>query len=428
MKLSPTLGKAIEKAEGVGVDRKSLYIRFRYMGVQHKEMFVGLEVNRKNIRFAADKAASVRQDIARGTFDYRKHFPQSKRAARYSTTTARDADSLLVSKVLAEYLAFKQAKLSPSGYDSLKTKSKKFETEFGDRLINTIQPAELELWQLSLMNAGYCSTYINDCVTPARGTFSRAFKNNLIDTNPITRIGNLATPTESDNADPFTRKELDIMANAETRRPGEKAMVCFNPWVGLSVSELIAMSWDDIDFNNWTIKVQRSRVASEYKVPKERYRERVVEILSPGRKWLSEQFERTGHLPPREVTVRQRDNRTLKKIQFRPVWLNTYTGDIIQGDMYVRDRFFYTFLRNCGVRVRGPNQLRHTFASHCLSSYVNINWLVRQMGHRDEQMIRKHYARFIPDDTPLMASEVEEKLGLSTETIAAPKGALRVVK
>lgn len=54
---------------------------------------------------------------------------------------------------------------------------------------------------------------------------------------------------------------------------------------------------------------------------------------------------------------------------------------------------------------------RHTFASQLLSSYVPLEWVARQLGHSDTKMIKRHYGRWIPDDTRSMAGMVSEMMG-----------------
>src|SRR5690606_6007360 len=61
-------------------------------------------------------------------------------------------------------------------------------------------------------------------------------------------------------------------------------------------------------------------------------------------------------------------------------------------------RFWTRALKRAGVKYRKPSSTRHTFASIMLSTgKVDPTWIAHQMGHRDWGMIRKVYARWIPD-------------------------------
>lgn len=74
-------------------------------------------------------------------------------------------------------------------------------------------------------------------------------------------------------------------------------------------------------------------------------------------------------------------------------------------------RWLNTHPAKAGVRQRGRNQCRHTFASHALPSYLPIEWVARQLGHTDTTMVKKHYGRWILSDTKSMAGLVSKMMG-----------------
>ena len=54
---------------------------------------------------------------------------------------------------------------------------------------------------------------------------------------------------------------------------------------------------------------------------------------------------------------------------------------------------FKDFLKDAGVKHRGPNQLRHTGASIHFNSGVSVAWIAELLGHRDVSIVEKHYAK-----------------------------------
>ncbi|QYJ91707.1 hypothetical protein K0H81_09115 [Shewanella halotolerans] len=46
-----------------------------------------------------------------------------------------------------------------------------------------------------------------------------------------------------------------------------------------------------------------------------------------------------------------------------------------------------------------------------LSSHVPIKWIVRQLGHYDTSMIKKHYGKWIAFDSVKLAKRVSEMIG-----------------
>ena len=68
---------------------------------------------------------------------------------------------------------------------------------------------------------------------------------------------------------------------------------------------------------------------------------------------------------------------------------------------------------------RPINQTKHTFACQMLTNYISKDWIISQLGHRDYTMLLKHYGKFIPDDTPLLAEIVDQQLGLDFDKLNA---------
>ena len=186
-------------------------------------------------------------------------------------------------------------------------------------------------------------------------------------------------------------------------------MIEFNCWAGLSLSELIGLAIEDIDLEAGLVHVRRALVVGEFKVPKERSRIRVVELIDPALELMREIVAAAKEAPTVEITVTQRDNITSKKVKVRFLFRSSTSGLLWSGKTL--SNWFTAHLKKAEVRHRGANQCRHTFASQMLSSYVPVEWVARQLGHADTTMVRKHYGRWIPKDTKSMAGIVSKMLG-----------------
>ncbi|KXS51218.1 tyrosine-type recombinase/integrase [Marinobacter persicus] len=243
-----------------------------------------------------------------------------------------------------------------------------------------------------------------------RGVWTSAFIDGVIQHNPLDRIKNVKSDDEDrDYADPFTDDELERIRSVKTVRQQDINMVMFACWCGLSLSELIALSWDDVDLDNGVIWVRRAYVEGEYKVPKELSRRRRVDLLEPAKRWLKRQKAATFLSPPAIIRVRQRNNVTIKEDTVRLVFRNGQSNQPWQPSSL--RRWFAGHLKRANVRYRGPNQCRHTFASRMVSNYVALEWIAQQLGHADTTMVKKHYARWIPEITPNLASKISAQLG-----------------
>lgn len=202
---------------------------------------------------------------------------------------------------------------------------------------------------------------------------------------------------------------MEKIAAGDPARMASVRMMLFNCWAGLSLSEIIALGVDDVDREAGGVWVRRARVISESKAPKERARLRFVELIDPALTLLDDILKDAEAAAPMQITVTQRDNVTEKQEEARILLRNCISG--LHWAAKTVSKWFTQHLKRSGVRHRGANQCRHTFASQALSSYVPVEWVARQLGHTDTTMVRKHYGRWIPADTKSMAAIVSQMMG-----------------
>lgn len=209
---------------------------------------------------------------------------------------------------------------------------------------------------------------------------------------------------DSPEPDPFNKNEIKAILETKLFLDIEYLIPCLI-WTGLSISEQMALAWEDIDLDTGILKVNRGYIRYAYRVTKNRRRNREIQLLQPVIEALKKQYQITGNLKPALIEVLQRDNQTFKKEQLRFVWINSLSNTHFKyHELSYRWR---RHLRAAGVRKRGINQGRHTFASQLLSSgQVPPEWIADQLGHADTSMIYKHYGKLIAEDIPDYASRI----------------------
>lgn len=403
------LPKGIDKLPtGVEVRGDAVRISFMYEGCRCREPITGhSKLTKAVILYAENKRRAIVTEIKDGRFDYAKHFPESERAKLYSGHGGRDSKRT-VTEGIAKWLAVQEATKAKSTFTNYRKKSKRVLEYFGNRKMRDIAKSEMELYQAALLRDGLSPKTVNDIFTIIRGVWADAFSDSAIKHNILDRIKNVERDTLDETADPFDREELERLENTKSLQADNINMLMFWCWSGLSYSEIIALAWEDIDTVNWTAKINRARVLGDYKVPKERSRVRVIELLDPAIKYLKQQMPHTAMLPAKEFAVKNRDNITKRADKIRLVFMN---GDMPWSQSTYRT-WFEPHLRKAKVRHRGPNQCRHTFASQLLSSYVPMEWIARQLGHSDTTMIKKHYGKWIPKDAKRQADLISQMLGV----------------
>ena len=289
---------------GVEVRANSIRIKFSYRGQWCRETLKNLDVTTGNINFAKGKLASIKHEIATNGFDYASHFPESKRALVFS---GPKATRKTVEVAIDEWLEIKKTKVAHSTYSGYKSKANAHvKPKFGDLLLQDLNFTMIEHWRTSELLSLKNKT-INEIMIVMRGILKAAKADRIIDYNPSSDIENLVV--EHVVPDPFTRSEINSILNTHTNRIQELNMISFNFWTGLRISELIALSWKDVDLKKGIIKVRRAKVKSKYKIPKTRDSVRDIELLQPAIEALKEQMRYSYNIPAVDVEVIQRDNK-----------------------------------------------------------------------------------------------------------------------
>ena len=351
---------------GVRPRGKGIQIDFYYRGVRCVET-LRLPPTPANMKFAVQKRAAVLHEIATNTFDYAKHFPDSKKVARLGIQRIPS-----VKQQLTKWLNSKHRTCEYSTYRSYNSAVQHhLIPQFGDMLLTELKTSDIREWIGSLTVS---AKMVNNVLIPLRGMLSDAHADGLIDRNPMDRVKNLTHRTREPG--PFTPSEVEaILSHCEGQ---VRNLFEFAFWTGLRTSELIALEWGDVDWRNECVHVRRASVAKKTKPTKTKSGERTVRLLPPAMRALKAQKKHT-RLPGDQV------------------FHNPFTGEPWIDDQQIRKTAWKPTLLRAGVPYRTPYQTRHTYASTLLSAGENPMWVAQQMGHTDWGMIRRVYGRWIPE-------------------------------
>ena len=89
----------------------NLYLDFQWRGMRCREQTL-LPDNAQNRKTLESLATRIKRDIAKGSFDYRSHFPNSPRAAAFDASTAAPVESPSNEASQFPVLTFAQAAVS----------------------------------------------------------------------------------------------------------------------------------------------------------------------------------------------------------------------------------------------------------------------------------------------------------------------------
>lgn len=216
-------------------------------------------------------------------------------------------------------------------------------------------------------------------IRPLRQVFREAIRDGIIKENPFSLYDNSILNQHAVNTDyevkPFSLDEINRILTA-CKHQTVKNLIATGFYTGMRLGELMALTWDDINFINETISVDKTvSFGGIIKQPKTKAGIRVVEMLPEAKLAL---------LAQQEITGDAKNGRVFKGPQGK-----NYTKTDTLG------RHWRNALTTANVEYRNPYQMRHTFISMMLSRGNSPLVLYRMIGHETTEIMYKHYARYI---------------------------------
>ncbi|RVZ15688.1 site-specific integrase [Helicobacter pylori] len=181
----------------------------------------------------------------------------------------------------------------------------------------------------------------------------------------------LKNAQEATTIEPFSLEEVKtIIENAPTLRLKGFLAVAF--FTGAHTGEQLALTWEDIDFKQKTITINKSlNELGQITSPKNKPSIREVDLLEPVEKIL------------KELKASEPEN---KKFVFISMPKRT--------TMF--QRAFRSLLKALNLKDRKLYTTRHTFASLMLSQGEEAMWISKTLGHKDLNTTYKTYSHYIP--------------------------------
>jgi len=405
-------GQWVTLPAGVEIRNDRIRIGFSYAGRYCYETLPG-QPDAERIRKAGIKRAAVMLEIEEGRFDYLHHFPTSSKALRLAGVSNSNTLTT-IGQLLDEEAGIAEETKAPATVKAELPRHRYIRDYFGARRpVRDITAEDIERFKRHLLKQVTAKT-ANNVLIPLRSILKRAYARSILTKSLHDRFegyrGKAIRPSK--DVLPLTLAELDQFAAVKVR-PVDRDMFLFNCWTGLSISELIALAWEDVDTNApvWTLNIRRARVDNQWKCPKVESRERIIELNSKAQALLAAQRARTQLQATIQVQVLQRTTLVSVQEKIRPVFRNSISGH--PWNPKSLDRCFRYLCRKAKITERGPNQCRHTFASRMLTAGLPVQMLVQLMGHSSETMIRRHYAKWL-------AGEVQGRVaGLMDQVIGS---------
>jgi integrase len=350
------------------VGPEAVQIDFRWKGERCRER-LRLRKTAANDRFARNLKARVEHEIATGTFDYARHFPESGRARLHGTVYR-------LATALSDYCDGLANTVEPETLREYRQCADSLVEGVGNKDLHNLTRADIRNW---IAKSPLSKKRLDNLLIPLRGALAQAVDDGILTKNPLAGFKYKRVGSPKKDIDPFTPEEVERLAGVVSGN-----LWAFWAWTGLRSGEIIGLQWGDVDDGRERITVRRAVRLGRSKEPKTEAGRRVLDLLGPASECLS---------------------RIRKGAESPWVFTNPNTG---RGwhEAKALNRAFQRACKEAGVRYRYVYQLRHSFASRALSSGENPLWVARYMGHTDIGMVQRHYGKWIPSADPLAGTRM----------------------
>lgn len=263
---------------------------------------------------------------------------------------------------------------------------KRIKPEFGNRELDEIMPIDVQLYITNLLvngnlitQKGLSTSTVNLIVTIIQGSFKMAYLLGILKEYSMDKIKRPRLKQKSVSCFSKTdqRKiEQEIMHSKKDNMFG--IVLCL--YTGLRIGELLALTWDDIDFQGGTISVSKTCSG-------ERSESGFYQAVNEPK---TESSNRTIPVP-KQLLHMLKGMKTRGKCQYvistngRPQSLRSY------------QRIFESLLKRLGISHRGFHALRHTFATRALECGMDVKTLSEILGHKNATVTLNRYAHSLPE-------------------------------
>lgn len=356
-----------------GKTKDQIVLAFTVNGRECRERFDG-PVTPENLVRAGRVLALINEEIKLGKFDYKRHFPKSKRAGVIGITEADPR----ITDLLNEWLNRSDKLLAPSTVLAYRKIVEGYiRPKFGAKRVKSLAAKEIRAWIENELR-GCKNKTIRNITSAFRTVLERAVNDDLIEANPFDRIRLRELlpkhqPRSKDVIDPFSDSEKrDIVAAATDTTV--KNLIIFLLGSGVRLSEAFGLKTNDIDLVQGIVKIKRAVVVGKEKTTKTEKGMRELPLFPAARLAIENQ-----------LTLGESSD---GYVFWRP---DTKTGWKNDGEF--RKSFWKKTLERAGVRYRYPYQCRHTFATSLLNDGTPIAYVSECLGHTTIEMTMRHYIR-----------------------------------
>lgn len=265
---------------------------------------------------------------------------------------------------------------------------------FKDLKISEIGPIDVQRWQNKLLeavnpktNKPYAPTYLKSINNQLTAIFNYAVKFHNLKNNPVHKVGSIgaknAPEKEIWSLEEFTIF-IDLVEDKELH-------LGFNIlyWSGCRIGELLALTWQDIDFNRNTVNIDESyqRLQGKDVITEPKTKKSIREITV--------------------IKVVMDELKNYKESVYKP----NNEDRIFHCTKHKFEHAITQICKRNNLNKIRIHDLRHSHASLLLNEGINIVALSKRLGHEKVSTTLNTYSHMIPSDDKIL--KVMENLSVT---------------
>jgi integrase len=242
---------------------------------------------------------------------------------------------------------------------------------FKDTLVQNIKPLHIKNFYDSFQDKSTLNTCVSAILKPA---FEKAIIEEYIFSSPL----QITKPRFRSvyEINPFTLKDIDfILSNIKNEQ--FKNFIGISFFTGMRTGELMALTWDNVDFINYKILIKLTHTNNFISTPKTKSSIRTIDMLSQSELYFRSQNEITKN--SKYVFLRSDGKPYRASGSLQKYWIET--------------------LKELDFEHRSIYQTRHSFASNMLSNGESLMWVSKTLGHSNSSVTLQKYSRYLPTYT-----------------------------
>ncbi len=241
----------------------------------------------------------------------------------------------------------------------------------GNKLLCDITPLECVGIMKTMKDAGYADSTMDHTRILLRQLFDCAVELEILQKSPIKKTIRNIKGEVKDKKKALTDEQLEKFLEAAMGK-SKYNQYAFILQTGLRIGELIALTWNDIDFENRTVSINKTM---EYRAKEKSW------YCGPPK---TKNSNRTIPLTDLAIDIlkdQKRKNKNLKTIPFEYANMVFLTRDGTPSKTSSYDTSLYYIADKANIPKFAVHILRHTFATRCAEAGMKPQVLQKLLGH-----------------------------------------------